>query len=211
MRFLAVLELFKQGLVDLDQTEHFGDIKIEWTGGDPPTPPWPSPSTPTMAEMSESELEFRRAIEAVVLVAHDPVPPDVLAQLVERPVADIENWRAGVNWPSPTVAKVVGSSWCASPAATATRRSPDLVPYVERFLLHDQRARLSGAALETLARVRYFSDGAILGTKAFVETVFQARRAWFSPGRKTAARPLRGLDRGDPLRSARALKVRPLG
>jgi segregation and condensation protein A len=35
VRFLAVLELFKQGLVDLDQTEHFGAIVIEWTGGDP--------------------------------------------------------------------------------------------------------------------------------------------------------------------------------
>jgi segregation and condensation protein B len=32
---------------------------------------------------------------------------------------------------------------------------PDLTPYVERFLLNDQRARLSGAALETLAIVAY--------------------------------------------------------
>ncbi len=31
----------------------------------------------------------------------------------------------------------------------------DLTPYVERFLLHDQRARLSGAAFETLAIVAY--------------------------------------------------------
>ena len=31
----------------------------------------------------------------------------------------------------------------------------DLTPYVERFLLHDQRARLSGAALETLAIIAY--------------------------------------------------------
>ena len=30
-----------------------------------------------------------------------------------------------------------------------------LAPYVERFLLHDQRARLSGAALETLAIIAY--------------------------------------------------------
>jgi segregation and condensation protein A len=35
VRFLAVLELYKQGLVELDQTEHFGAIVIEWTGGDP--------------------------------------------------------------------------------------------------------------------------------------------------------------------------------
>jgi segregation and condensation protein A len=35
VRFLAVLELFKQGLVDIDQTEHFGTIVIEWSGADP--------------------------------------------------------------------------------------------------------------------------------------------------------------------------------
>jgi segregation and condensation protein A len=30
VRFLALLELFKQGMVDLDQTERFGDIDIIW-------------------------------------------------------------------------------------------------------------------------------------------------------------------------------------
>ena len=60
-------------------------------------------------------------------------------------------------------------------------------------------------------RVRYFTDGAILGSKAFVESIFQARRQWFSPKRVTASRPLRGLNKDDPLRSARALQVRPLG
>ncbi len=34
VRFLAVLESFKQGLVELDQFERFGDIQIEWIGGD---------------------------------------------------------------------------------------------------------------------------------------------------------------------------------
>jgi len=33
VRFLAVLELFKQGLIDLDQGERFGDIAIVWLGG----------------------------------------------------------------------------------------------------------------------------------------------------------------------------------
>ncbi|HEY8527209.1 MAG TPA: segregation/condensation protein A [Acidimicrobiales bacterium] len=32
VRFLAVLELFKQGLVDLDQPHTFGDIEIVWLG-----------------------------------------------------------------------------------------------------------------------------------------------------------------------------------
>jgi len=35
VRFLAVLELFKQGLVEIDQAEQFGAIVIEWCGGDP--------------------------------------------------------------------------------------------------------------------------------------------------------------------------------
>lgn len=34
VRFLALLELFKQGMVELDQPERFGDIEIAWTGAD---------------------------------------------------------------------------------------------------------------------------------------------------------------------------------
>jgi len=34
VRFLALLELFKQGLVDIDQPVAFGDIEIVWLGGE---------------------------------------------------------------------------------------------------------------------------------------------------------------------------------
>jgi segregation and condensation protein A len=34
VRFLAVLELFKQGVVDLDQPERFGDIQVSWIADD---------------------------------------------------------------------------------------------------------------------------------------------------------------------------------
>jgi segregation and condensation protein A len=34
VRFLAILELFKQGFVDLDQPTSFGDIQIVWLGRD---------------------------------------------------------------------------------------------------------------------------------------------------------------------------------
>ena len=37
VRFLAVLELFKRGVVEVDQAELFGDITIEWIGGDAET------------------------------------------------------------------------------------------------------------------------------------------------------------------------------
>ena len=35
---------------------------------------------------------FKRAIEAIVIVAHDPVEPELLAQLLEQPVALVERW-----------------------------------------------------------------------------------------------------------------------
>ncbi len=34
VRFLAVLELYKQGLIDLDQPTTFGDLTISWVGGE---------------------------------------------------------------------------------------------------------------------------------------------------------------------------------
>jgi segregation and condensation protein A len=34
VHFLAILELFKQGLVDLRQPQTFGDIEVVWQGGD---------------------------------------------------------------------------------------------------------------------------------------------------------------------------------
>ena len=36
VRFLALLELFKQGVIELDQVEQFGEIDVLWTGGQEP-------------------------------------------------------------------------------------------------------------------------------------------------------------------------------
>lgn len=94
-----------------------------------------------------------RAIEAVIMVAHDPVPPELLAQLLERSITDIERWchelAAGYEHDERgfELVRVAGGY--------RIQTHPDLTPYVERFLLHDTRARLSGAALETLAIVAY--------------------------------------------------------
>jgi segregation and condensation protein A len=38
VRFLAVLELYKQGMIDLDQTDSFGDLTVIWTGGEDTDP-----------------------------------------------------------------------------------------------------------------------------------------------------------------------------
>jgi len=62
-----------------------------------------------------------------------------------------------------------------------------------------------------LQRIRYLSEGAILGSAAFVDEVVRQRRTWFSPKRRSGARRLQGLSRACPLRSARALRIRPTG
>jgi hypothetical protein len=41
-------------------------------------------------------------------------------------------------------------------------------------------------------RVRYFTDGAVIGSKVFVNEAFALSRERFTPGRKDGARRLRG-------------------
>jgi putative transposase len=58
-------------------------------------------------------------------------------------------------------------------------------------------------------RVRYFSDGAVLGSKAFVEGIFESQRESFSPKRKFGAKKI-GVASGDMF-SLRRLRKFPLG
>jgi REP element-mobilizing transposase RayT len=59
-------------------------------------------------------------------------------------------------------------------------------------------------------RVRYFTDGAVIGSKAFVNEAFAASRERFSERRKDGARRMRGGGAGarDALWTARDLRVR---
>jgi segregation and condensation protein B len=97
--------------------------------------------------------EYLRALEAIVLVADEPVPPDVLAQLLERPVGDIEAWCAQLA--AGYRAEGRGFELVRVAGGYRYQTAADQIAYVERFLLSDQRARLSAAALETLAIVAY--------------------------------------------------------
>ena len=58
-------------------------------------------------------------------------------------------------------------------------------------------------------KVRYFADGAVLGTRGFVEGIFQATRGRFGPRRKTGARAMRGVDA--ELFTVRDLQLRVMG
>ncbi len=98
-------------------------------------------------------LEARRAIEAVLMVAEAPVDPQLLAQLLELPVARILGLCAELAAEYEAAGR--GFSLVQVAGGWRYQSHADLAPYVERFVLEGQSARLSSAALETLAIVAY--------------------------------------------------------
>ena len=97
--------------------------------------------------------ELSRTIEAILLVAVEPLPPQLLAELTEEKVERVEGVldelalayerdRRGF-----VLARIAGGA--------RLQTQPDLAPYVERFANRDMSHRLSTAALETLAIVAY--------------------------------------------------------
>jgi hypothetical protein len=66
-----------------------------------------------------------------------------------------------------------------------------------------------GMAAMLRHRVRYFTDGAVIGSKAFVNEAFAAARERFGPRRKDGARKMRGggAPAAGVLWSARDLRV----
>lgn len=99
------------------------------------------------------DAETVRAIEAIIMVAVEPVPTELLAQLLEQPTVVIDRLCAEL---ADAYAEA-GHGFQLTKVAGGYRYQthPDLSPYVERFLLDGQRARMSGAALETLAIIAY--------------------------------------------------------
>ena len=97
--------------------------------------------------------ESARAIEAVLMVAEEPVEPQLLAQLLELSPARVEELCAElaagyeVDQRGFALVRVAGGYRFQS--------HPDLAGYVERFVLDGVPAKLSTAALETLAIVAY--------------------------------------------------------
>ena len=82
---------------------------------------------------------------------------------------------------------------------------------VSRELLlevYEKGGTLSQSELLRL-KVRYFSDGLVLGSELFVEEVFEQYRSHFGDKRKSGSRPIRGL-MNSSLRVIRELKVDPV-
>ncbi len=97
--------------------------------------------------------EARRAIEAILFLADEPLAASTLAQAVEigrRDVEDLlremaDDYQAR---DSGIVLSEVAGGW-------RLMTSPEAAPFVERFVLSSRHARLTKASLETLAIVAY--------------------------------------------------------
>ncbi|MFA5882322.1 MAG: SMC-Scp complex subunit ScpB [Acidimicrobiia bacterium] len=120
--------------------------------GRPAFPAFTGAAEPAV-DPGDARAEARRAIEAVVLAATEPVPARDLAELVECGVdlvvaicrelaGEYEREQRGF-----VLAEVAGGY--------RYQTHPDLAPYVEQFVLEGQHVRMSGPALETLAIVAY--------------------------------------------------------
>jgi segregation and condensation protein B len=97
--------------------------------------------------------EIKRALEAIIMVADTPVQTDMLAQLTGMPAERVE-----------AVLGELGDEYASDERGFQLVRvaggwryqsHPDQAPYIEQFVLEGQSAKLSAAALETLAIVAY--------------------------------------------------------
>jgi segregation and condensation protein B len=125
-----------------------------------------NPADASVAELTEEPTEepigvdsqitladARRAIEAILMVADQPVTSALLAQLLEVPIAGVESLCSEMA----TDYESLGHGFQLVLVAGGWRfqSHPAQAAYVERFALDGQVSRLSAAALETLAIVAY--------------------------------------------------------
>lgn len=104
------------------------------------------------------------------MVADEPVDPQMLAQLLEVSASGVEQMCAELA--EAYEAEDRGFQLLRVAGGYRFQSHPDLAPYVERYALDGQSARLSAAAMETLAIVAYKQPvsraqiGAIRGVNA---------------------------------------------
>lgn len=103
--------------------------------------------------VDRQDVQVVRALEAILMVAMEPVDPSLLAQLLEKPVAVIEEICSGLAAAYADAGH--GFELVKVAGGYRLQSHPDVAAYVERFVLDSQQARISQAALETLAIIAY--------------------------------------------------------
>lgn len=108
---------------------------------------------PAEGEQAVADLALPPALEAILMVVDEPVATVTLAQVLQRPEAEVAaacRQLAGeyADQERGFVLREVAGGW-------RYYSSPTYASAVERFVLDGQHARLTQAALETLAVVAY--------------------------------------------------------
>ena len=122
-------------------------------GDDAVRTPEASASSAAADDAVAAPVDVVGAVEAVLLVTDQPVSSSMLARVLACAVADVEtaletlargyeDRRSGIDL------RCVAGGWRLYTRA-------EFAPYVERFLVDGQQARLTQAALETLAVIAY--------------------------------------------------------
>lgn len=91
--------------------------------------------------------------------------------------------------------------------ATPVRLGPTKAEILEKVMANEQVSLAEYIRI----RVRYFTDGVVLGSRDFVEGVFQANRDRFGPNRVKGGSRVRGLNFGEGIYSLRNLKKKVFG
>ncbi|HVY11375.1 MAG TPA: SMC-Scp complex subunit ScpB [Mycobacteriales bacterium] len=97
--------------------------------------------------------ELRAALEAILMVVEEPVDVGLLAQVLECPREEVDATLHALAAEYDDAGRGFQLRAIAGGWRFYTR--PELAPYVERFVRDGQPAKLSQAALETLAVVAY--------------------------------------------------------
>jgi segregation and condensation protein B len=112
-----------------------------------------APGVEEQADITPIELDLAASIEAICMVVDDPVDPVLLAQVLGRPVADILGCLRDLA--AEYAADGRGFELREVPGGWRFYSRPEYAAAVERFVLDGQQAKLTQAALETLAVVAY--------------------------------------------------------
>ena len=107
----------------------------------------------TEQEDTQQVPDLRPSLEAILLVADEPVPVVVLAQVLERPRNEVTAVLHDLAEEYQTEGRGFDLREIAGGWRFYTRE--DCAPLVERFVSDGQEVRLTQAALETLAVVAY--------------------------------------------------------
>jgi segregation and condensation protein B len=113
----------------------------------------PAEASPADASPADANAELRASLEAIMLVADEPIQVVVLAQVLERPRNQIGAALKQLKAEYDSEGRGFDLREIAGGWRFCTRE--EYAPLVERFVSDGQEVRLTQAALETLAVVAY--------------------------------------------------------